>query len=509
MTAARRGRGARAGAGSGRFAGPAVALILTASLILAACAELRPNLLEVYPQARYLPRHPVIILPGAFGSRLKDDRTGEVVWGRFTNLLTSRFKLILNPLRATGTDLLDLPIDSTDITANRDHLVAYSLFDEVAGRQFYRRIVQTLTQVAGYRFGDIEDPHRGEDCFAFHYDWRRDIVENARLLERAIERIRRVQPDPRTRVDLIAHSLGGLISRYYVKYGGSDVLDGEPKGAAPGADHIGTVVMIGVPNEGSLDSLRSLDEGVRLVRRLPSEALFTMPSAYQTLPHHVASPFIDAQGSPLEIDLYDAGIWERYGWSAFQPKRLAVLRREFERQFDRAEAKDRYEARLALMRAYLAAALDRAGRLQRALDAPVGAEAAVSYFAFGGDCTPTPARSMILEEDGAFRTITHLDDVPDKLRTPEVERLMSEPGDGSVTRASLLGRHHQSGDGRSGLPVDYTLFLCETHRNLTENVTFQDNLLQFLLYQRDGRPGERVSPRETSSPDGEDTPGAC
>ncbi|HEY3174672.1 MAG TPA: hypothetical protein VGK94_02815 [Candidatus Polarisedimenticolia bacterium] len=457
----------------------------------AACAEMRPNLVELYPHAATLPHRPVIIVPGAFGSRLRDERTGEVVWGRLANLLTSRFKLALNPLRAERTDLLDLPIDSTDMTANRDHLLAYDMFDGVAGRAFYKRIVATLTGVAGYRFGDINDPRPGQDCFAFHYDWRRDVVENGRLLGEAIARVRAAAGGPHgelPKVDLIAHSLGGLVARYYVKYGTRDVL-GDRRAVLDysGARDVDTVVLIGVPNEGSLDSLLSLNEGIRIARPLPPEAIFTMPAAYQTLPRLRIGPFIDPSGQPLDIDLYEPSNWERYGWSAFAPASLRRLREESVREFGREEGQRRYDGRIEKMRAFLAAALERAGGLNLALDRRGRVEDPVHYFAFGGDCTSTPARAMIVTgENGAVRTITRFKDLPGRLATAEIQRLMVEPGDGSVTRSSLLARHSgdAANDPMSGLHLDYSLFLCDTHRHLTENITFQDNLLQFLLYRR-------------------------
>src|SRR5262245_11693581 len=432
-----------------------------------ACAELRPNLLEVYPDASSLQRRPVIIVPGVFGSRLMDERTGEVVWGRLTNLLTSRFKLILNPSLSQETDLLDLPIDSTTMSENRDNLIAYDLFDEVAGRSCYKKIVQTLTEVAGYRFGDIEVPHADEDCFAFYYDWRRDVVENARRLGEAIDRVLATRPDSARegKVDIIAHSLGGIVVRYYINYGGEDALAKggvDPSGA--GARHVDTLVMIGVPNEGTLDTLESHNEGVRVGRRLPPEAIFTMPAAYQTLPHGHSSAFIDTAGAPVEIDLYEAKTWERYGWSVFAPARLDELRKEIADEFGEQQAKERYQSRLSLMRSCLAAALDRAKRLTQALDRRSPAGARVRTFACGGG-TPTPARAMILPgEEGGLRTVCRVKDLPDRLATQAVSRLMEEPGDGSVTRASLLAVHEDPRLG-TGLGIDYSLFLCDTHRN--------------------------------------------
>jgi hypothetical protein len=63
--------------------------------------------------------------------------------------------------------------------------------------------------------------------------------------------------------------------------------------------------------------------------------------------------------------------------------------------------------------------------------------------------------------------------------------LMLEPGDGVVTKASLLARdsldpavpRHEY----SFFPMAYPIFLCEKHDQLTANINFQDNLLHALL----------------------------
>ena len=70
---------------------------------------------------------------------------------------------------------------------------------------------------------------------------------------------------------------------------------------------------------------------------------------------------------------------------------------------------------------------------------------------------------------------------------PEVDydALLLEPGDGSVTKASLLGRDNlDPGIARhkySFFPLDYAFLLCEEHNSLTGNISFQDNLLNTLL----------------------------
>ena len=67
------------------------------------------------------------------------------------------------------------------------------------------------------------------------------------------------------------------------------------------------------------------------------------------------------------------------------------------------------------------------------------------------------------------------------------EQLMLEPGDGAVTKASLLARtaldpsvpRHRFSD----FPLDYAVMFCEDHSKLPGNITFQDNLLHILLSQ--------------------------
>ena len=104
---------------------------------------------------------------------------------------------------------------------------------------------------------------------------------------------------------------------------------------------------------------------------------------------------------------------------------------------------------------------------------------------FGGDCNPTPAR-IVIEDVGDE---SHVRLWPDEIRAPregvDYEALMLEPGDGSVTKASLLARstldpsipRHRFSD----FPLDYSVMFCEDHGQLTGNLTFQDNLLHILL----------------------------
>jgi len=73
----------------------------------------------------------------------------------------------------------------------------------------------------------------------------------------------------------------------------------------------------------------------------------------------------------------------------------------------------------------------------------------------------------------------------------DYQRLMLEPGDGVVTKASLLARQALDPSIERHryiyFPLNYAFFLCEKHEQLTGNIHFQDNLLHTLL-SADSRP---------------------
>ncbi len=85
--------------------------------------------------------------------------------------------------------------------------------------------------------------------------------------------------------DVVAHSMGGLISRYYLRYGNQDLpSDGSiPKLTWAGADVIDRLIMVGTPNAGYLDTIVELLYGSPL-QPYPTAVLGTLPAYYQMLP---------------------------------------------------------------------------------------------------------------------------------------------------------------------------------------------------------------------------------
>jgi pimeloyl-ACP methyl ester carboxylesterase len=181
---------------------------------------------------------PVIIIPGILGSRLRERASGRELWpGSIYNVLFSARSLALD-------------IDPKTLEPRADDVEAYDLFRDLLGSDYYGAIIDTLEREGGYVRGH---PGRPADAarrryYIFPYDWRQDNVVTARKLDGLIDQIRRDYADPQLKVDIVAHSMGGLITRYYIQYGVTDVLDGNefPANFA-GADKIRTAVLLGTP----------------------------------------------------------------------------------------------------------------------------------------------------------------------------------------------------------------------------------------------------------------------
>jgi pimeloyl-ACP methyl ester carboxylesterase len=424
---------------------------------------------------------PVIIIPGIIGSELVNKDTNDVVWFG---------------IRRSSTDDLRLPI-STNIAANRDNLVprdilrSVKLFSFLPETEIYERLANALETTGGYKEGKWDAPTETgfEDTYyVFPYDWRRDNVENARLLIRRIDELKVKLKKPNLKFNIIAHSMGGLIARYAAKYGDTD-LPGSgriPRATWAGAKNINKIFLLGTPNEGSVSALNSLINGLGLltanrinlpfIQDLSKFDVFTIPAAYQLLPHAGTMRAFDENLKPLKIDLYNPLIWEKYGWTAYSDPNFA-------KEFSEAEQKQAKD--------YFRLVLNRAKRLEEALDSNIGAKSPVSLYLLGSDCKPTLDAVVIYRDvkknrwETIFRPESLKRSDGTKVSDEEMKKLFYSPGDSVVTQRSFLGTNFVKTKRRGTEPVSIfpakdISFVCEVHNKLTGNAKIQSDLLSVL-----------------------------
>lgn len=230
-------------------------------------------------------RRPVVFVPGFMGSELW--LGSQRVWPDVRTLFT-------NP------EIFSYTPDSK--------LEARGLLGEVV-------LVPNLVKLEQYnRLGDYLEEElnyqRGVDFFEFSYDWRQDVRLSAHQLAQAIARWS-IEPP----FILIAHSLGTLVSRYYVeRLGGSKkvqrlLLMGGPHSGTP---TIATSLVLG-PN---LLPFGILGERLRRV-------LSTFPSCYQILPTYPCA--LDQNSQAINM-LYEEG------WLAKAQRPLLHMAQEFRQE---------------------------------------------------------------------------------------------------------------------------------------------------------------------------------
>ena len=449
-------------------------LLLLLFAVLPACVS-RPDLVRLYENSNNDPNQPpVIVIHGLGGSTLVDAKTGKQFWpGSLSTLAFGNYR-----------SLASMSAEDRE----GEGLVPGDLFYGVAGVDFYRDLLHSLENVGRFEPGMPGQPigDQRRRYYVMLYDWRKDNILAVRKLHALIEQIRIDYRDPNLRVDIIAHSNGGLIANYYLRYGPTDVL--EQATLAPwfeGDKRIRRLVMLGTPNLGSVTSLERLTYGDRMaVRTVPVEVMATFVTPFQALPHRLSKAILDPLGRPVDLDLFDPAVWRERKWSVFSPEVSARVRESMATPAEGEQALDELQATFVHN-------LHRADRLQRALTATLPARN-VEIAVFGGDCEPTLGHAVLQDGPEGSRLVFRPGQVVGPERGSEsggkndkldYERLMFEPGDGLVTRTSQVGRlpADSNREGFHMLPISQSFFLCESHGRLTHNLYFQNNLLYFLL----------------------------
>jgi pSer/pThr/pTyr-binding forkhead associated (FHA) protein len=201
--------------------------------------------------ARMPARRPVVFVPGMMGSDLW--LGNERVWPSVKALLAGP-ELFRYPS--------EVPLEPRGIV---DEVV---IVPNLIKQDQYNRLGDYLVEELGYA--------RGKDFFEFAYDWRQDVRLSAHELAQTIDGLPTAQP-----VTLIAHSLGTLISRYYVeRLGGNKRAE---RLMLMGGPHLGTVkAMTSLLIAPSLLPFGLMGERLRRV-------LVTFPSSYQIVPTYACA----------------------------------------------------------------------------------------------------------------------------------------------------------------------------------------------------------------------------
>lgn len=218
----------------------------------------------------------LVVIPGIMGSTLHD-RHGNEVWGQGSGLLHGVLR--------GGIRRLTLPEDLGD-EAPDDGVVPVSLVRGIhaslgvwsvslgySGLCRHLRNRYTLTPY------DATVSERPANLLLFPYDWRLSNRYNGRRLKQIaepfLERWRERSGHSDARLVILAHSMGGLVARWYAEHEG-------------GAGRIRRLVTTGTPHRGSVQAVDRLVNGLREkvgpIGIDLSALARSLPSLYQLLP---------------------------------------------------------------------------------------------------------------------------------------------------------------------------------------------------------------------------------
>lgn len=238
---------------------------------------------------------PIIIVPGIMGTRLVDpDKNGVMVWNPLTPLALTSCTEGFGTFAANRNRLMDprplAPAEQHDIKREGSCVNTFFKAQVIPhfGNLFFKYYFQLAFSLNDPGFSQQVQNKTGKtlQVYGCGYDWRQDNAESARRLDAVVkEALRDTGAGESGKVIVVAHSMGGLVSRYYCKK-----LGGESRVAA--------LILLGTPNHGAPRAYALLKEGIklfsdawRLSALFPATTQVTLmrmlrgfPSVYQLLP---------------------------------------------------------------------------------------------------------------------------------------------------------------------------------------------------------------------------------
>ena len=225
-----------------------------------------------------------IVLPGIMGSELR--LNGELIWpGPVASLILPYNKM---------AELKNPDLEATDI------IRSFSFSEQ------YKKLIDDLA-LCGFREGD-------QTLFVFPYDWRKSIALAAQVLANKVDAALSSHGG-QAEISLIAHSMGGIVSRCYLESGD---FNGRIGFAA-----VRRLITLGTPHRGAPIALtaplgleKRLFLSAEQVKDLVNDTRY--PGLYELLPPR-GEPFVWNSQSDMafaQLDVYDNALATALGLNA-------------------------------------------------------------------------------------------------------------------------------------------------------------------------------------------------
>lgn len=234
----------------------------------------------------------IIFIPGFYGSSLNISSNNKPVWLTLGNALFNRENLALP----------NLGFDNTKIYQVSGVLKNVPIIPGLLSKNVYGDFLDDLNKELGGRYSILE----------FAYDWRQDIAETSLLLEKYILNLK--QQGAKS-VSIISHSMGGLVTNYFLRYGGQSLLNSREDWS--GYALIDKVVIAATPFKGTVSIFKDIFTGVQFgfnTSLLSPQAYSSFPATYQLMGNYN----LIYDNKPL--DYFNYPLWKKKHWSLSNDK---------------------------------------------------------------------------------------------------------------------------------------------------------------------------------------------
>jgi len=437
-------------------------------------------------------RNPVIVIHGFLGARLENSQTGQCVWGNY------KVKDIIKGYSDKELRDLSHPMDlGKPLRELKDNICSVDMMNtfnlNLMGFNFkldaYDKMISIL-EYAGYvnHKKPLPKDKNFYTLFTFNYDWRRDLPENVAKLHDFVLKIRKYLQEKylefyglegyKVQFDIMGHSMGGLVARYFVRFGDQDLPeDGSlPELNWKGSDYVDKLIIIGTPNAGYLDTCLELVNGLKVANHTPAypqAVVGTFPPYYQMMPLLSTKSVVysdDINGEP--VDIFDVQVWKDLKWGLANPNQYKVLQKIL------PDVKSAFQ-RKKIALDHLEKCLKRAKQFTDAMRMYGDNPKDVATYLFVGSAVKTHRRASVDRETGKLKVIEY------------------EAGDGKVLAASALMDEREGKEWEPFLisPIEWrtVIHLEATHMGITESYSFADNIIYYLLTSQTEKQKKRRS----------------
>ncbi len=229
-----------------------------------------------------------IFVPGYYGTTLLHEQSGKLIWGDAREVLF-------------GNNTLALPLAGLNIPKAL-HLKPHTIIND-------KKILGGLIKEDAYDKSLQNLKKIGVDVICpLAWDWRKDPYLGILALDELVKECKLLYPG--SKLFLVSHSFGSLISSYYLRYGISDFDDNQENWH--GLKQFEKIILSACPFRGLMSIFRNMHYGIKfgLNHNMQTALAFSsFESSYYLLPPPGLDLVQDVEGKKHCLNLHDPKNW--------------------------------------------------------------------------------------------------------------------------------------------------------------------------------------------------------